>query len=246
MKKQGYWLKLLYFFSLLAFFGGADAVAKQATITLYQADSLFAAGRYLDAVDAYEKYLNLAHKPTDPMLLKLAYGWEKQGDVAKMLYYLQVYFDRRPDEAVLKKMHDVASQNNLRGYETDDLNYFYLFYKQYGLYITLALVLLGTYAFGIFWMKYRNREPARRRHKLIVLAYLTGLLLMVNLPEGYQSGIINRDRVLLRRDPSAAAPVADVISRGHKINILGSQDIWLHVFWNDGLYYVRKDNVWVI
>ncbi|GAB3338332.1 hypothetical protein GCM10027299_50360 [Larkinella ripae] len=225
---------------------GGKAGAETAGTPLYQADSLFAAGLYPAAVEAYENYLNSGQKPTDPMLLKLAFVWEKQGDVAKMLYYLQVYFDRRPDEAVLKKMHDIATQYNLRGYETDDLNYFYLFYKQYGLYITLALVLLGTYAFGIFWIKFRNQEPTRRTHKLIVLAYLTGLLLLVNLPERYQSGIINRDRVLLRRDPSAAAPVADVINRGHKVNILGSEDVWLYVFWNDGLYYVRKDNVWQI
>ncbi|GAB3902105.1 hypothetical protein GCM10028803_28030 [Larkinella knui] len=243
---QGYHLKLLYFFSVLLILPGFPVVAKSTSVTLYQADSLFAAGSYPAAVEAYEYHIQQGYKPTDPMLLKLAYIWEKQGDVAKMLYYLQVYFDRRPDEAVLKKMHDIAIQNNLRGYETDDLNYFYLFYKQYGLYITLGLVLLGTYAFGIFWLKYRNKEPSRRRHKLIVLAYLTGLLLLVNLPERYQSGIINRDRVLLRRDPSSAAPVADVINRGHKVNILGSQDVWLHVFWNDGLYYVRKDTVWLI
>ncbi len=243
---QGHSLKLLYFFSFLLFLRVGNAAAASTSVTLYQADSLFAAGLYPAAVEAYEFHLQKGYKPTDPMLLKLAYVWEKQGDVAKMLYYLQVYFDRRPDEAILKKMHEVAIQNNLRGYETDDLNYFYLFYKQYGLYITLGLVLLGTYAFGIFWLKYRNHEPARRRHKLIVLAYLTGLLLLVNLPERYQSGIINRDRVLLRRDPSSAAPVADVINRGHKVNILGSQDVWLHVFWNDGLYYVRKDSVWLI
>ena len=243
---QGHSLKLLYFFSFVLFLRVGNVAATSTSVTLYQADSLFAAGLYPAAVEAYESHLQKGYKPTDPMLLKLAYVWEKQGDVAKMLYYLQIYFDRRPDEAILKKMHDVAIQNDLRGYETDDLNYFYLFYKQYGLYITLGLVLLGTYAFGIFWLKYRNREPARRRHKLIVLAYLTGLLLLVNLPERYQSGIINRDRVLLRRDPSSAAPVADVINRGHKVNILGSQDVWLHVFWNDGLYYVRKDNVWLI
>lgn len=243
---QGYGLKLIYFFSLAFLLGGLNGVAGTGSVNLYQADSLFAAGRYQAAVNAYEFHLKNHYKPTDPMLLKLAYGWEKQGDVAKMLYYLQVYFDRRPDEAVLKKMHDVAIQNNLRGYETDDLNYFYLFYKQYGLYLTLGLVLLGTYAFGIFWMKHRNREPARRRHKVIVLAYLTALLLLVNLPQRYQSGIVNRDRVLLRREPSAAAPVADVISRGHKVNIVGSQDVWLHVFWNNGLYYIRKDAVWEI
>ncbi|GAB3921934.1 SH3 domain-containing protein [Larkinella terrae] len=243
---QGHPLKLLYFFSLTLFLRSFGVEAKSAYLSIYQADSLFAAGSYPAATEAFEYHIQHGYKPTDPMLLKLAFMYEKQGDVAKMLYYLQVYFDRRPDEIVLKKMHDIAIQNNLRGYETDDLNYFYLFYKQYGLYITLALVLLGTYAFGIFWLKFRNREPSRQRHKLTVLAYLTGLLLLVNLPERYQSGIVNRDRVLLRRDPSSAAPVVDVISRGHKVNILGSQDIWLHVFWNDGLYYVRKDNVWLI
>ncbi|WP_128543455.1 SH3 domain-containing protein [Larkinella soli] len=225
---------------------GIRAEAQSPAGSLKLADSLFAAGEYERAGTVYEQHLGRGYIPTDPMLLKMAYIQEKQGDIAKLLYYLQVYFDRRPNEQVLKKMHEIAAGNNLRGYETDDLNYFYLFYKQYGLYVTLALVLLGAYAFGIFWVKFRKGEPTRQRHKLIILLYFTGLLLLVNLPERYQSGIINRDRVLLRGNPSSAAPVVEVISRGHKVNILGSQDVWLRVFWNDGLYYVRRDDVWVI
>jgi len=239
-------LKINYLFSFVLIVWTLQARAGQSIPSLRQADSLFAAGNYTNAGRIFEQYIRKGYVPTDPMLLKLAYVWEKQGDTAQMLYYLQRYFDRRPNEAVLKKMNSVASEHNLRGYETDDLNYFYLFYKQYGLYVNLMLLLLGAYASGIFWIKYRRQEPIRRRHKLVVLLYLVGLLMLVNLPEGYQSGIVNRDQVLLRRDPSAAAPVADVIGRGHKVNIMGSQDVWLRVFWNNGLYYVRRDNVWVI
>jgi hypothetical protein len=95
-------------------------------------------------------------------------------------------------------------------------------------------------------LKLVRKQPVDRRQKWVVLFYLILLLLFVNLPEGVQSGITSRDRVLLRSDPSAAAPVVEVIGRGHKVNILGSKDIYLRVLWRNELYYIRQDNVWVI
>ncbi|GAA4409579.1 hypothetical protein GCM10023187_33140 [Nibrella viscosa] len=214
--------------------------------SLQVADSLFAAGMHEEAALLYEQALADGNPATDAMLLKLAYAYEQKGDVPRLLYYLQVYFDRHPDEQVLRRMSDIARINGLTGYETDDLNYFYLFYKQYGLYLQLLMLLLGLYVFLVLITKMFKKETIMQRHKWVVLFYLIGLLLFVNLPEGYQSGVTSHDRVFLRNEPSGAAPVADVIGRGHKVNILGSKDIWLRIFWNNQLYYIRKDNIWVI
>ncbi|MDB5240577.1 MAG: hypothetical protein JWP57_1202 [Spirosoma sp.] len=211
-----------------------------------QADSLFAAGNEVEAARIYQTTIADGHTPTDPMLLKLASAYERQNDVPHLLYYLQVYFDRHPDDAVLRKMNEIARANNLNGYETDDLNYFYLFYRKYGTYLLLFLLLPGGYVFSIMMLKIVRKQPVDRRQKWVVLFYLILLLLFVNLPEGVQSGITSRDRVLLRSDPSAAAPVIEVIGRGHKVNILGSKDIYLRVLWRNELYYIRQDNVWVI
>lgn len=221
-------------------------VSAQPEDLLRRADSLFRVGAYTNAGALYQATLANGQVATDGMLLKLAYISEKNNDVPRLLYYLQMYFNRHPKEAILQKMNDIARANGLIGYETDDLNYFYLFYKQYGTDLLLVLLLLGVYVFGVLLMKMFKNEQTPARHKWVVLLYLFTLLLFVNLPEGYQSGIVSRDRVFLRPKPSAAAPVAEVIGRGHKVNILGGEDIWFRIFWNDQLYYVRKDDVWVI
>lgn len=236
-------LKIILFIGLLLTGINTKGWAQE---VIKRADSLFAVGAYANAGALYQASMANGQVATDGMLLKLAYISEKNNDVPRLLYYLQVYFDRHPKEAILQKMNDIARVNGLNGYETDDLNYFYLFYKQYGIYLFLVLLVLGAYVFGVLLMKTYKREEIPARHKWVVLLYLFVLLLFVNLPEGYQSGIISRNRVFLRPEPSSAAPVAEVIGRGHKVNILGGTDIWLRVFWNDRLYFVRKDDVWVI
>ncbi len=180
------------------------------------------------------------------MLLKLAYVSEQQGDIARLLYYLQTYLDRKPDAAVLRRMNEIARVNGLSGYETDDLNYFLLFYKQFGLYVLSLLLLPAVYVCVVMVQKTLRRKEIPRSRKWVTLLYLTALLIFVNLPEGYQSGIVSQDQVLLRQQPSAAAPVAVVINRGHKVNILGHQDIYLRVLWNNQLYYLREDQVWLL
>lgn len=183
---------------------------------------------------------------TDPMLLKVAHAYEQQGDVARVLYFLQVYFKRHPEEAVLRKMNDLARANNLSGYETNDLNYFYLFYRQYGVYLLLVMLLLGAYVFSVLLIKSMRRESTSARLKTLILVYFVALLIFINLPEGYDAGITNASHVFLRAEPSAAAPVEVTLGRGNKVNILGSTDIWWRVFWNNKLYYVRKETLWLI
>ena len=236
-------LKISLFFCLLTTFPAAGANTRE---MLRRADSLFAAGNETDAAHLYEIVIADGHTATDPMLLKLASAYERQHDVPHLLYYLQVYFDRHPDNAVLRKMNEIARANNLNGYETDDLNYFYLFYRKFGTYLLLVLLIPGGYVFSILMLKVVRKQSIDQRQKWVVLFYLILLLLFVNLPEGVQSGITSHDRVLLRTDASAAAPVSEVIGRGHKVNILGSKDIYLRVLWRNELYYIRRDNVWVI
>ena len=218
----------------------------QQTVPLHQADSLFAAGQQTEAALMYELEIANGQPATDAMLLKLAYVTEQERDIPRLLYYLQVYFDRNPTEAILQKMNTVARANNLTGYETDDLNYFLLSYKQYGFYAQLLLLLLGLYIVSVVFLKSLRNEFIPQRHKIVTLLYVLALLIFVNLPEGYQSGVTNQERVFLREQPSAAAPVVEIMGRGHKVNILGRTDIYLRVYWKNHLYFIRKDNVWVI
>jgi hypothetical protein len=236
-------LKISLFFCFSAVIALAQLTPSD---SLRRADSLFAAGDQANAARLYEIALANGHRATDPMLLKLASAYEQQGDVPRLLYYLEVYFDRHPDDAVLRKMNDIARANNLSGYETDDLNYFYLFYRKYGVYFLLFLLIPAGYVFSVLILKLVRKEAIPQRQKWTMLLYLLLLLIFVNLPEGVQSGITSHERVLLRTDPSAAAPVAEIIGRGHKVNILGTKDIYLRVLWHNELYFIRRDNVWII
>ncbi len=216
------------------------------TDSLRRADSLFEAGDKANAVRLYEMALAEGHTATDPILLKLANAYEQQNNIPRLLYYLEVYFERHPDDAVLRRMNDIARANNLSGYETDDLNYFYLFYRKYGIYFLLFLLIPAIYVFSVLMVKLIRKQEVPSRQKWVMFTYLLLLLIFANLPEGVQSGITSHDRVLLRTDPSAAAPVVEVIGRGHKVNILGTRDIYLRVLWHNELYFIRRDNVWVI
>ena len=126
-------VKIFLFLGLLLV-GACGSISRAQTVSVAdsvgRADSLYRVGNWGDAALQYEALLVNGQPATDPMLLKLANAYEHQGDVAKVLYFLQVYFKRHPDEAVLRKINDFARANSLTGYETSDLNYFYLFYRQ--------------------------------------------------------------------------------------------------------------------
>ena len=100
--------------------------------------------------------------------------------------------------------------------------------------------------FTVLILKVLRREAIPARQKWIVFLYLFLLLIFTNLPEGLQSGITSRNRVLLRTNPSAAAPVIEVVGRGHKVNILGTRGIYLRILWHNEFYFIRRDNVWII
>jgi len=217
----------------------------QATV-LGRADSLFAAGRQTEAAQLYERALAGGQSPTDGMLLKLASAYEKQNNVPRLLYYLQLYSDQHPDDAVLRKMSEVAQTENLSGYEIDDLNYFYLFYRKYNLYVFLFLFLPAGYGFVMVWIRKSRKQSTTVRQQGVIVAYLLVLLVFINLPQRVQSGIVKSPRVLLREDPSGAAPVADIVGRGNKVIIFGTKDIYLRVLWHNRIYYVRRDEVWVV
>jgi hypothetical protein len=240
---QAFSLKIsLFFLFLLASF---QAQANSPTL-ISQADSLFATGDQAHAAQLYEKVLAAGYEATNTMLLKLASAYEQQDNIPRLLYFLQVYFDHQPDDAVLYKMNEIARANNLDGYETDDLNYFFLFYRKYGIYILIFLLLPAGYVFTVLILKGLRRQPAPLRQKWVLFIYLLVLLAFVNLPDSVQSGITNNNRVMIRTAPSAAAPVVDVIGQGHKVNILGSRDVYLRVLWHNKLYFIRRDNIWVI
>lgn len=234
LKKYSHFYIFLYCF-LNAFFVRAANIKE-----LKQADSLFAIARYDAAKVLYEKNFGEDKKNNQALLLKLAFLSEKSNNYTNCLFYLSKLALQNPSGRLFEKMDKIASEQNLKGYDFDDYNYFIIFYRRYGDYIPLLLLGLGAYIVFIMASKIRKREGILMIHKISILVYLIALFGILNLPSLYKTAIIINQNTFLRNEPSSAAGVVEKVGKGHRITVVGSVDTWNRIIWNNKLVYVRK------
>jgi len=213
---------------------------------LKRADSLFAMARYTEASVLYKKKFGNDEKNNQSLLLKLAFLSEKTNDYTDCLYYLSKLALVTPSRRLFEKMDKLASEQNLKGYEFDDYNYFIIFYRRYGDYIPILLLTLGAYIVLIMVMKVRRKEPILRIHKLSIIFYLVALLGLLNIPSLYKTCIIVNENTFLRDEPSSASQVVEKVGKGHKLIIVGSVDHWDRVVWDNKIVYVKQSDLWNI
>ncbi|TLU96341.1 hypothetical protein FEM55_04165 [Dyadobacter sediminis] len=209
---------------------------------LKTADSLFAMARYPESAILYKKNFSEQEKNNEALLLKLAFLSEKTNNYTDCLFYLSKLALINPSRRLFEKMDKLAEEQNIKGYEFDDYNYFIIFYRRYGDYIPILLLTLGTYIVVIMVTKSRRREPVLQIHKISIVAYLLVLLGLLNVPSLYQTCIITNENTFLRDEPSSASSVVERIGKGHKLIILGSVDHWNRVIWDNEIVYIRKSD----
>jgi tetratricopeptide (TPR) repeat protein len=210
------------------------------------ADSLFAMARYTEASSLYKKNFGKDEKNNQSLLLKLAFLSEKTNDYTDCLFYLSKLALITPSRKLFEKMDKLASEQNLKGYEFDDYNYFIIFYRRYGDYIPILLLSLGAYIVFIMFLKVRRNEAILRIHKISIIFYLFALLGLLNIPSLYKTCIVVNENTFLRDEPSSASPVIEKVGKGHKLVIVGSIDHWDRVIWNNKIVYIRQSDLWHI
>jgi len=243
---QAYYLKKIIFFLILnlAFLQLAKCQSDVKEIKI--ADSLYKTENYDASELIYERNLKKTHNPSTIFFLKLASIKEKKGDFLKSIYYLNKAFELSPSGKILTKLNEIASLHELKGYELSDFNFLILFYKQYSGFLIALLMILGIYIFVILFIKKYKSEFAPLNQNIFLLVYLIGVALLLNLPDKYHQGIINHDGVLLRLQPSSAAPIVERIDKGNRLNVLGGNDIWKRVIWNDQFLYLKESDIWLV
>ncbi|MFB9296807.1 hypothetical protein ACFFSP_25225 [Persicitalea jodogahamensis] len=217
-----------------------------ATSNLHTADSLFSIGRFAEADRLYQSFYQKGKKFNPNLLLKLSFLAEQANNPARSLYYLSVLAMKQPSRTLLEKMSQLATQQNLSGYEFNDLSYFLIFYRRYGGYIPILLLTLGIYVVAVMFIKVLRKERIQKRHKWTAVAYLLALLALLNVPANYESGVLKGKLVHIRAFPSAASPVVEIVGRGHKLTIIGSRDHWKRVIWKGNIVFVRDSDIWII
>lgn len=239
---QNRYLKILGLVVTLTFALCHPALPQVSSHTLETADSLFQLKQYTQSLELYEKIL--AHKAYTPaMLLKMAYIQEGLNNIGRAMYYLNLYSQVSKDKAVTEKMSELARKYNLEGYTSTDKDEFLTFYYDHRPGISLALaalaVLLLSLAFHIRLR--RNRRPLG---SIIVLGVvLLVLLFHTHAGERVGVGVIMNANTYLMSGPSAGANVVDIVTDGHRVEVIGRRDVWLKIRWSGDIAYVKENNV---
>ncbi len=243
---QAYYLKKIIFFLFLNLSFMQLAKSQSNVEYIKRADSLYKTGNFASAEVFFEQSLSVSKNPSNVLYLKLASIKEKKGDFLKSIYFLNKAYELDPSEKILAKLNEVATIHELKGYELSDFNFLILFYKQYSGFLVALLMLLGFYIFIILFIKKYKNNFIPFVQKLFLIVYLLGIVLLLNLPDKYHQGIINKDGVFLRSEPSSAAPIIEKIDKGNRLNVLGGNDIWKRVFWDDKFMYLKETDIWLV
>lgn len=214
--------------------------------TMAQADTLFIQRKYSEALQSYQAVFTRTGKYSPAMLLKMAFIEESSGNYTRALFYLNLYYNQRPNEQVIRKMDELASTNQLKGYQYDDMNFILIYYERYFLYIAAALIAFGAYVFAIIIAKKMRREYIPIRHGFAFMVYLAGSFVFLNLSGSDNKAIIHRNNVYLMSAPSAGAKLLGVIQKGHRVKVLDKKDIWIEIEWEKEHAFIREQNVWMI
>ncbi|WP_210486175.1 SH3 domain-containing protein [Rufibacter aurantiacus] len=218
-------------------------MAQSPSEKLVQADSLFNQHRYTQALQIYEQLLSQKRIYSPQMLLKMAYIHEGLQQYTQSMHYLQLYYSKHPSRSVLRKMEEVGLQQHLSGYEYTDWNFFKTqFYKYYTQILELLLVV-AVVAITLLLVNWTKKKSISPETKFMVLTYLAFVFYFANFLSLDQQGIIQNSNVPIMAAPSAGAGLIATVSLGHKVNILGEQDIWYRIEWNEQTAYIRKNNL---
>lgn len=212
---------------------------------LSHADSLFEGGKYTEAFEMYKKLLVEYQRYTPKMLLRMAYIQEGLEDYPRSLYYLNLYYTYQADNEVLQKMAELAEKRKLSGYQFTDYEFFLSIYHRYfNLIAGVGLGLLIALA-GLIGYQHSKKSPTLPTAVTFLL--LAGLLFyLFNFTGELSKGIISENHVLVMKAPSAGSDKLDLVDAGHRVEVLGKQDIWYKVKWKEEIGYIRESNLLVI
>lgn len=242
MKIQNIVYKFLALYLFLPLFSFFNPVVAQSTVRLQQGDSLYAQQKFIQAYDLYEEVLEEG-KASPGMLLRMAYIQESLNNTTQTLYLLNQYYQLTAKRDALQKMEELAREHELRGYEYSDMDFIRNQLYQNRQLIALGLLLLAGVLF--LWMLYeRFREHQKPVWQgIILVVLLAGLASFVNFPLSQQRAIVVQDHVPLMSGPSAGASVVEMINKGHRLQILDRQDVWVKVKWGEKAFFVKETAV---
>ncbi len=230
-------LKILLSFSLT--FCCTLLFAQSPQMLLREADSLFVKKQYTQSLEKYQQVFESGmYSPA--MLLRLSLIEEGLGHTARSLYYLNLNYLATNDDRVLAKMEEVASKNQLDGYEISSTDRMMRWLTRYQFPIRIGLSALSVFFFSL--LIYSKRRKHDRPYAAFSFFFLTILLLvaLTNYSPPRKNGIITQAPIYLMSGPSSGSEVITILGSGHRVVVEGKKDVWLKVRWAEKEAYVKE------
>ena len=238
--------KILIFIVLTLFCLQETSYSQEVTKSIKEADSLFQKKLYTQSLTIYQRIERENRVASPAMLLKMAFIYESTQDLGRALYTLNNYYELTSDKDVLVKMNEMAQENNLVGYETNDFSLFLKFFDENRHYFVLAAFGLSALILSTIL---RRKKKLGERSAGLTIGLASSLLLavyLVNFSGLAQKGIITSANAYLMSGPSAGADLIEVTGEGHKVEIAGTKDIWVEIKWKNGRAFIRQNNIKVL
>lgn len=226
---------------LFLLFIAVSASAQTSSFRLQRADSLFEKKMYTQSLEHYEAILK-NNEYTPAMFLKMAYVYEGLGQIGRALYYLDRYQNSSGDRTTRIKMSELAEKYQLEGYETSDVDLFITWYQLAYPYITFSLAAVCIFLLALaFRLKSRKIRPIGA----VVSTLLVTIIFAIHLYYGerFSHGIVADANTFIMSGPSPGSNVVERIGEGHRLDIIGKEDVWLKVRWQGEAAYVRENGV---
>jgi tetratricopeptide (TPR) repeat protein len=241
---QSRYLKILVVVGLILSTSVQAAWGQYLKKQLFLADSLFKIQKYPEALGIYNDVLNKSDQFSPQMLMKMAYIKDGMGDYTGALYHLNLLYYYNPDQQVLLQMEEIASRYNLQGYSFTDLEYFMFLYNEYYQYLIWAFIAFSGMAFVYLVIKKYRKLPLGFR-PMVFIVLLALAFLFTNFEMIPQKGII-KNRTYLMSGASPGADRFNTVDEGHRVTILGKQDVWYLILWEGKTTYIQENNLLVI
>ena len=212
-------------------------------VTLQLADSLFSQEKYTESLELYDQLLAEEQVYTPGMLIKMAFIREGLGDYSEALYLLNLFYSKTSDKRALRKMEELAKQHQLEGYQFNDIEFFRTIYKRYHLQVIGCLTALSLLVFSFILYQKRKGNYRPVASGVFFVLILAILFALINFGQGRDRAIILTDQAYLRTGPSSGANVAEIVKKGHRVEIVDQKDVWVLINWNNRPLYIRESHL---
>jgi hypothetical protein len=211
--------------------------------TTQQADSLFEQGQFGAVLPLYRAQIWQKKQVSARLLLRLAYAEHQQAHYAAELLYLNMAQARQPRLSTWRQLVSLAQRQRLVGYPSTWQQEVRVQVQRY-YYPVLQGLLSGAVLLAVGLLLRRGRTG--RGGWVAYGVYLLGTGAYLYWLQPVPTGIVARPGVALMAGPGAGSAWLSTAAPGDRLPVLGHQDIWLRVRWQERVAYVRADDTFVI